>query len=178
MICLSRHQYWPGPLRQSIVRIHFRHPWRAFPPASFPSLEACSRRHYVALRRFRVLFRPGPLQVGPGRRLLGLAKFATKSRTAKTAVLLTFPSFFRRFRRRERPPRAEGAQRKSYNERTPPCRGGQGLDPRQALPKRGQGIDPDSPETTSPKIGAEVKPLGVPPCKDWIGAVFLCQSRV
>src|SRR5215212_10479206 len=122
-------------------------------------------------------FPPGPLQVGLVRRLLGLEKFWTKLCTAKTAAPATFESFFRRFRRRGRPPHAGGAQQTSCNERTPRCRGGQGLDPRQALPKRGKGIDPDSPETTSPRIGAEVKPLGVPPCKDWIGAVFLCRSR-
>src|SRR5262245_43843981 len=102
-----------------------------------------------------------------------LAKFSTKSRTAKTAALVTLRGFFRRFRGRERHPRAGDARQKSCNERTRRCTGGQDLEPRQALPKRGKGIDPGSRGTTSPKIRAAMKPLGAPPCKGYIAEVFL-----
>src|SRR5262249_47984549 len=157
--------------RRSTVRSHFRQPWRAPLLTSFPSLEACSRRHYAALHRFLVLFRLGPLQVGQSHRGPGLEKFSTESRTAKTAVLVTSRSFFRRFPGRERRPRAGDAQQKSCNGRTLPCRGGEDPEPRQALLKRGKEIDPGSPRTTSPKTAAAVKPLGAPPCKGCIATV-------
>src|SRR6266511_3174374 len=171
---LSRHQYWTAPARRSTVRSHFRQPWRAPLPTSFPSLEACSRRHYAALHRFPVLFRLEPLQVGSSHRGPGLEKFSTESCTAKTAALVTSRSFFRRFPGRERRPRAGDAQQKSCNGRTLRCTGGQDPEPRQALQKRGKGIDPDSLGTTNPKIGAAMKPLGAPPCKGCIAAAFLC----
>src|SRR5215475_9925924 len=94
---LSRHQYWTAPPRLWTGLSHFHQPWRVPLPTSFPSLEACSQRRYAELHRFPVLFRLGPLQVGPSHREPGLEKFSTESRTAKTAVLVTSRSFFQHF---------------------------------------------------------------------------------
>src|SRR4029453_13271107 len=174
---LSRHQYWTAPARRSRVRSHFHQPWRAPLPTSFPSLEACSRRHYVALHRFPILFRLRALPSRPSPPGPGLEKFLTESRTAKTAVLLISRGFFPRFHGHGRHPRAGGARQKSCSERKLRCTGGQALEPRQVLPKRGKGIDPDSLKTTSPKTGAVVRPLGAPPCKGCIAPVSLCWSK-
>src|SRR5205807_2017991 len=108
--------------------------------------------------RVLVLFQPAPLQAGPGRRLLGPAKFSTKSRTARIAVLSTFPGFFRRFRKREPHPRAGGAQQKPYNERTRWCMRDQDPEPGRALPKRMQWIHAGLPGSTEPRTGAAAKP--------------------
>src|SRR5262245_40306927 len=121
-----------------------------------------------------MLIHAGPLQLGLGHRLHGLEKFSTESRTAKTAVLVTSRSFFRRFQGRGQLPRAGGARQKSCSERRLRCMGGQALEPRQVLPKRGKGIHPDNLGTTSPKIGAAVTLPGAPPCKGCITAVSLC----
>src|SRR6185437_9855674 len=124
--------------------------------------------------RFHALFQLEPRQGVLGRRLLGLAKFSTKSRTAKTAALATSLCFFQRFQRRGPRPLAGGARPKPCNRRTLLYIGGQDHEPRQALPKRAKGIDQDDQGTTDPRTGAAMKPLGAQPCKGCLAAVFLC----
>ena len=123
------------------------------------------------------LFRSGPRQVGPDRRLLGRAKFSTKSRTAKTAVLVISRSFFGAF------DRTGGIPAQEVHNRSHVMRERQGVWVTKILRQHERFRNPQKgfvcsgPGSTNPKIAAAAKPLGAPPCKGRIAAAFLCQLK-